>query len=351
MSADSAARSPASLIGSAPVFLAAVESASRLAQIDRPVLIVGERGVGKELFAQRLHFLSPRWDGPLVTVNCAALSPDLLESELFGHEAGAFTGAARAREGRFAQADGGTLFLDEIATARPSLQEALLRVIEYGVYEPLGSSRSRRTDARIVAATNVDLTARAAEGTFRADLLDRLAFDVITVPPLRARSEDIPALAEHFAIGMARDLGHGFFAGFTERALDTLQRHSWPGNVRELRNAVERSVARNAAPEEPVDIIILDPFASPYRPTEPSSQAESPPALVPASPPSPSPSPSPPVDDLRAVVDAYEKGLVEQALTEHRYHQKQAAAALGLEYHQLRHLLKKHGIGGGREES
>lgn len=331
-------REPPSPIGAAPAFVAAIDKISRLAPIDRPVLIVGERGTGKELFAQRLHFLSGRWAGPLISVNCAALSEDLLESELFGHEAGAFTGAVRARPGRFEQADGGTLFLDEVASARPSVQEALLRVIEYGVFEPLGSDHSVATDIRVVAATNVDLPALARQGGFRADLLDRLAFDVVTVPPLRARGEDIPLLAEHFAIAMARSLGLPYFAGFAEEALAQLTAYEWPGNVRELRNAVERAVARNADAEAPIAAIDLDPFASPYRPPGPVS-------ACPAGDTAEAAGAAPVPADLRAAVDGYERAVLLRALAASAHNRRRAAAALGLEYHQLRHLLKKHGIG------
>ena len=179
-------------IGESAAFLDALTHASAAAALDRPLLIAGERGVGKELFAGRIHFLSPRWEGPLVKVNCAALSEELLESELFGHEAGAFTGAQKRHIGRFERAAGGTLFLDEIPSASLRVQEKLLRVIEYGEFERLGGDKTLHTDVRIVAAANVNLAALAEKGRFRADLLDRLAFDVIAAPPLRDRKEDIP---------------------------------------------------------------------------------------------------------------------------------------------------------------
>ena len=172
------------LVGEAPAFRAALAQVSQLAALDRPVLVVGERGTGKELVAARLTYLSPRWDKPFVKLNCATLAESLLDSELFGHEAGAFTGATRRRLSRFEIADGGTLLLDEIATASLAVQENILRVI---------------------AATNVDLPGLAEAGGFRSDLLDRLAFDVVTVPPLRERAEDIPLLAEHFGRGMTRE--------------------------------------------------------------------------------------------------------------------------------------------------
>ncbi len=203
-----------------PAFRAALAQVSQLAALDRPVLVVGERGTGKELVAARLTYLSPRWDKPFVKLNCATLAESLLDSELFGHEAGAFTGAMRRRLSRFEIADGGTLFLDEIATASLAVQEKILRVIEYGSFERVGGNEVHHVDVRVIAATNVDLPALAESGRFRSDLLDRLAFDVVTIPPLRERAEDIPLLAEHFGRGMTRELGREVFRGFTPAALD-----------------------------------------------------------------------------------------------------------------------------------
>jgi psp operon transcriptional activator len=224
------------------VFLDLLEEVSRVAPLDRPILVIGERGTGKELIASRLHFLSARWDRPLVQLNAAALPETLLDSELFGHEAGAFTGAMRQRRGRFELADGGSLFLDEIASTSLAVQERLLRVVEYGAFERVGGSVTVQVDVRLIGATNLDLPSEAAAGRFRQDLLDRLAFDVLTVPPLRARREDIPLLAEHFGRAMAHDLGWPGFPGFGADAMDALRAHPWPGNVRELQNAVERAV-------------------------------------------------------------------------------------------------------------
>ncbi|MCA1941936.1 MAG: sigma 54-interacting transcriptional regulator, partial [Caenispirillum bisanense] len=254
---------PPPLLGEAPAFLAMLATVSALAPVPRPVLVMGERGTGKELVAARLHYLSPRWDRPLVTVNCAALGGTLLDAELFGHEAGAFTGATRRRLGRFEAADGGTLFLDEIGTMPQEVQEKVLRVVEYGEFQRLGSSTTQRVDVRVIGATNADLPAMAAAGTFRADLLDRLAFAVVPLPPLRERREDIPLLAETFARGMTRELGRPFFAGFGEAALAQLLAYPWPGNVRELKNAVERAVALAEDPEAPVETLQIDPFGRP----------------------------------------------------------------------------------------
>jgi len=228
------------IIGEAPAFLEMLEHVSRAAPLAKPVLVVGERGTGKELVASRLHFLSERWEQPLVKVNCAALTESILESELFGHEAGAFTGAVRKHVGHFERADGGTLVLDELATVPMRTQEKILRVIEYGEFERVGGSETLQVDVRIVGSTNEDLQARVGDGRFRADLLDRLAFDVITVPPLRERPDDILPLAYTFAVNMTAELRRAYFPGFTARTASTLLRHHWPGNVRELKNAVER---------------------------------------------------------------------------------------------------------------
>lgn len=325
------------LVGESPTFLGMLDAVSRTAPLDRPVLVIGERGTGKELVAARLHFLSRRWDRPLVKLNCAALAEGLLESELFGHEAGAFTGAVRRHPGRFELAQGGSLFLDEIAQCSSAVQEKLLRAVEYGEFERVGGTQTLACNVRVIGATNADLPGLAATGRFRADLLDRLAFEVITLPPLRFRPEDIPVLAQHFAVGMSRQLGRSVFPGFTPGALTRLQNHPWPGNIRELKNAVERSVHRCTDPAARVAEIILDPFASPFR-----AIAAPPAPSAPQAPPAPAqPDPS---GDFDSQVRAFERGLLQAALTGHRFNQKQAAAGLGLGYHQFRRLLVKHGL-------
>ncbi len=334
---------PPTPIGSAPAFLDMLAHVSQAAPLNRPVLVIGERGTGKELVAGRLALLSPRWSAPFIKLNCAALPDTLLDSELFGHEAGSFTGAARRRPGRFELADRGTIFLDEIATASASVQEKLLRVIEYGSFERVGGGETLQVDVRVVAATNVNLPELAAAGTFRADLLDRLAFDVVTVPPLRARSSDIPVLAEHFATKMTSELGRAFFAGFADRALDVLARHDWPGNVRELRNAVERSVYRMVDPEKKLGTIILDPFASAYAPSV-LPRAETP-AAVPTAPAPNAPEPEA-QGNFEAATRAYEARLLRQALEACRFNQAEAARRLGLSYYQFRHHLRIHDMMG-----
>ena len=349
--------SPPDLIGQSATWLESLERVSLAALVERPILVIGERGTGKELIAERLHYLSPRWDKPFVKVNCGALSEDLLDSELFGHEAGAFTGATKRRQGRFEQADGGTLFLDEIATASMQVQEKLLRVVEYGQFQRLGGEDTITTDVRIVAATNVDLPGRAAEGRFRPDLLDRLAFDVITLAPLRARPEDIILLAEHFGQRIAREL-EGDFPGWSRSALEAMCDYSWPGNVRELRNAAERATFRimaaqaNGAPLGPVTLSpdMLDPFNSPWRPSkELFTPVEAPRAGPAPAPPERAPVASPALPegpvDFNTVVSELEKKLIAAALETCRGHQKKAAEHLGLSYHQMRGLLRKYGYG------
>lgn len=354
------------LLGQANSFLEVLEQISQIAPLNKPVLVIGERGTGKELIAARLHYLSQRWDQNYVKLNCAALNENLLESELFGYEAGAFTGAAKKREGRFEVAHEGTLFLDELANTSGLIQEKLLRVIEYGEFERVGGSRSLKVDVRLIAATNEDLPSLAENGEFRADLLDRLAFDVITIPPLRERREDILLLAEQFAINMTRELNLELFSGFTEKARRTLLDYHWPGNIRELKNVVERAVYRSNNPHLPVHEIILDPFESLYRPknrvktqerqapiksanlvdeavqndnetneslgTPPQRSLIEQPAAI-----------SYPID-LKSLSQKFEIDMIQQALADSQFNQKKTAEKLSLTYHQLRGYLKKYNL-------
>ncbi|MBA3564208.1 MAG: phage shock protein operon transcriptional activator [Gammaproteobacteria bacterium] len=340
------------IIGQAQAFLEALEHVSRAAPLAKPVLVIGERGTGKELFSARLHYLSTRWEQPLVKLNCAALTESILESELFGHDAGAFTGATREHIGRFERADGGTLILDELATVPLRMQEKILRVIEYGEFERVGGSKTIRVDVRIVGSTNADLPALAHEGAFREDLLDRLAFDVIVVPPLRARQDDILELAQHFAVTMTSELQRSYFPGFTLRAASTLLSYRWPGNVRELKNAVERSVYRLAKPDVRIDRIHFDPFDSPFMPKRkpaakpavaPEAQVQvEQPASHTSAPPE-TPDPLLPCDLKQELADL-EIEYIRHAMEESRYNQRRAADALGLTYHQLRACLRKHNL-------
>jgi len=335
-------------IGQSLAFLDAVERASRAAPLNRPVLVIGERGTGKELIAERLHHLSSRWAGPLIIMNCAALPENLIEAELFGHEAGSFTGAAKTRHGRFEEADGGTLFLDELGTLSMPAQDRLLRAVEYGEITRIGASKPISVDVRIVAATNENLPAQVDKGKFRADLLDRLSFEVITLPPLRSRQGDVPLLAEHFGRRMAVELDWSNWPGFTPRASAQLEAYPWPGNVRELRNVVERAVYRHEDPERAVDEIVFNPFHSPWAPSgievaphvpapAAANEGEEIVAAAVASAPA-----ATTTSDFRGAVADYERQLLEEALRRNRFNQRATAAALNLSYDQLRHALKRH---------
>ncbi|WP_259782855.1 phage shock protein operon transcriptional activator [Aestuariispira ectoiniformans] len=316
-----------SILGEDPLFLEAMEHVSRLAPLEKPCLVIGERGTGKELVATRLHYLSRRWDGPLVKVNCAALSETLLESELFGHEEGAFTNARRRHHGRFERADGGTLFLDEIATASNAVQEKLLRVIEYGTFERVGGHETVSVDVRIVGATNDNLRQCVRDGNFRADLLDRLAFDVVTLPPLRLRHTDILPLAETFAMDMTKQMGMALFPGFSDGARQQLLSYDWPGNVREMKNVIERAVYLHTE-DAPISQITFDPFQKPWQEEDAAPQVQNDTITFPL--------------DFTEEVARKERHLLQKALEQARYNQTEAAGLLGLNYNQTRRLLKKH---------
>ena len=331
-------RQQESMIGDSAALALALERASQLATINRPVIILGERGTGKELIAGRLHFLSNRWDAPFLKVNCAAIAEQLLESELFGHEPGAFTGATRTHQGRFERADGGTLFLDELGTMSIGLQEKLLRLVEYGEFERLGGQKTLQVDVRIIAATNGDLRELAKQNKFRKDLLDRLSFDVIHLPSLSQRPEDIPELAQHFAVQMCAELGWEFFPGFTQAALHSLNNYAWPGNVRELKNAVERSLHRWSDSSSPVDEVVLDPFQSPYITDLPRAEAQT----VDQD----STEPFEPSIDVSLGfgerIEALERELLQEALEKNGHNQRRTADALSLSYDQLRGMVRKY---------
>ncbi len=330
---------PLSLIealGESEAFLDFQSRLAQVAPVERPVLLIGERGTGKELAAGRLHYLSRRWDGPFVTLNCSTLSSTLIEAELFGHEKGAFTGAERQRAGRFETADGGTLFLDEIGTIPVPVQEKILRVVEYGSFERVGGSVPVEVDVRIVGATNENLAALAERNQFKRDLLDRLSFEVLFLPPLRVRKGDIMLLARHFAARMAFELGYDDAPGFSRKAVGLLERYPWKGNVRELKNVIERAVYQ--AEGGTIDQIVFDPFVSPY-PFDPLTQT------------------APDVQEQdepvrEAVVDInlpfkeairqHELRLIRSAMERSRFNQRQAAELLQLTYDQFRGLLRKH---------
>lgn len=323
--------------GKSDAFLDFQQQVARVAKVQRPVLLIGERGTGKEIAASRVHFLSPRWGGPFIKLNCASLSPSVLESELFGHEVGAFTGAARRRIGRFEAAHGGTLFLDEIGQMPMPVQEKILRVVEYGSFERVGASETVQVDVRLVGATNADLPALAEAGQFKPDLLDRLSFEVLFVPSLRQRGAgDIGLLARHFATRMSLELHLPGVPEWSDAAEKALGDHDWPGNVRELKNVVERAVSR--AEGGVIHDIIFDPFRAPaaFRPPKgaPPKAAQAPRVSGP-------PEATLPVN-LPALVSELEQRLLIQALAQTRYRQREAATLLGLSYDQFRGLYRKH---------
>ncbi len=320
-------------LGQSEAFLDFQERLSRVAPIDRPALLVGERGTGKELAAARLHYLSGRWQGPLVSLNCAALVPTLIESELFGHEKGAFTGAQQRKTGRFEAAHGGTLFLDEIGLIPIQAQEKILRVVEYGTFERVGGLTSVEVDVRIIGATNADLPALAEKGRFKRDLLDRLSFEVLFLPPLRERQGDILLLASHFAQRMAYELGREETPEFSPAAVDQLENNRWEGNIRELKNTVERAVYRSDAVV--IDAIELDPFRSPYGAG--TSPADGAPVMEPAIAAVCAES-----QPLKTAVRNLERDMLKRALADSKYNRKKAAGLLGLTYDQLRGLLRKY---------
>ena len=321
-------------LGQSEKFLEFQEMLARVAPINRPVLLLGERGTGKELAASRLHYLSKRWQGPFVALNCSALNPTLIESELFGYEKGAFTGANHRRTGRFEAADGGTLFLDEIGTIPMEVQEKILRVVEYGAFERVGDSSGIEVDVRIIAATNADLIHMVSQGKFKRDLLDRLSFEVLFLPPLRERKEDILFLANHFASRMAYELERRDIPSFSNEATIALENYDWPGNVRELKNLVERAVYRSESTV--ISNINFDPFSSPYVPEKSDVNEE-------IDEPIKKTSIFESLSDktLPDAVNELQIHLINDALKSAKHNQKIAAKKLGITYHQFRGLYRK----------
>jgi DNA-binding NtrC family response regulator len=303
------------IVGRSGAMLDVVRTARTVAESKSTVLITGETGTGKELVARAIHEWSKQRDMPLVRVNCAALPDTLIESELFGHVRGAFTGAVASKRGRFALADGGTIFLDEVATIAPAAQAKLLRVLQEREFEPLGAERTVKVDVRIIAATNRDLRKLVADGLFLEDLFYRLNVIPIHVPPLRERREDIPPLVDHFIRAHASRAGKRI-TGITPAALELVSSAPWPGNVRELENAVERAVVltRHA-------LVQLDDIA-PAVPMRPSGQL---PTLL-----------------LKANLDYIERETVRQALARTGGVKKDAAEIMGISQRALSYYLAKH---------
>jgi DNA-binding NtrC family response regulator len=306
------------LLGRSPAMLAVFDTINRVARTDSTVMITGETGTGKELVAQAIHYRSQRCGAPLVAFNCAALNPNLIESELFGHEKGAFTGAVAARRGRFEEADGGTLFLDEIGEMDIGLQAKLLRVLQERSFERVGGSTQVAVDARLIASTHRDLAALVKEGRFREDLYYRLRVIPIHIPPLRERREDILPLAEHFAVEYAERYGSNARA-FSSAAKEFLLSQPWKGNVRELQHAVERAVVLGRGEAiEPGDIAIPD--AGPT--VSDTSDAT-----------------------LQSALDRASREHIVRALDRCQWRKQQAAALLGIDRVTLYRLLKKFSLG------
>ncbi|MDR0354620.1 MAG: sigma 54-interacting transcriptional regulator [Deltaproteobacteria bacterium] len=337
------------LLGSSEAILNVKDRLSLAAKVDRPVLILGERGTGKELAAARLHFLSRRWSGPYVTLNCAALSPGLLDAELFGHEAGAFTGATRRRPGRFEAADGGCLFLDEISHLGLEAQARILRVVEYGSFQLVGSAAEKKVDVRIAAATNADLKKMCRAGTFLPDLWDRLSFEVIELPPLRDRVGDVPFLAHYFGARMAQELGREALPVFSPEAVAALEAYSWPGNVRELKNVAERAVYQASGEKKMIGPELLKMDMGVYLPA--SDEADFGSETVRSAPESKKTPHDGPMEEQLSFPLApgqfdelmRRKGqeIFRVALSATNHNQIQAAEMLGLTYHRFRYLKGK----------
>ncbi|WP_146646285.1 sigma-54 interaction domain-containing protein [Labilithrix luteola] len=336
----------------------------RVAPSSCTVLVTGESGTGKELAIAALHDASPRANAPLIAVNCGAIPENLVESELFGHAKGAFTGAVNARQGFVAAAEGGTLFLDEIGELSPAVQVKLLRLLQRREYTPVGETRVIRSNVRIVAATNRDLAREVEEGRFREDLYYRLNVIHVQLPALRDRREDIPHLAALFLDAAAERAHRPEIQGFSPEAMDRLLSNDWPGNIRDLENAVERAVLLSPAAIVPAECI---PIRRRARAVVVTTEAPAPltsmvvPAMMPASmiappPPAVTETPSnvvsmaPPsapnegIIDLRAAVEAYENNLIKKALARAGNNKSRAAQLLGLQRTTLVEMIKRKRI-------
>jgi DNA-binding NtrC family response regulator len=316
------------IVGDSHAMRTVMTKIEKVAPVPRPVLVLGPRGTGKELVARAIHMLSPRASEPYITINGAAVAESLLESELFGHEEGAFTGATKQKEGKFELADGGTLFLDEIGNMSLEFQAKILRVLEYQRFERVAGSESIQVNVRVIAATNADLKQAMADGKFRPDLYDRLAFEVLHLPPLRQRMEDVAVLATYFLLRFRQEVAGITVKEISAEAFDRLAQYDYPGNVRELKNVVERAVYM--AQGEVLTAADID-LALP-----PEAQQ------APVGGPGFADDPKLPLPDR---VDAYEAWLCKDALERTRYKQKEAAQLLGLTYDQFRQRYRKYALG------
>ncbi|MGH9657231.1 MAG: sigma-54-dependent transcriptional regulator, partial [Bryobacteraceae bacterium] len=309
----------ANIVGRSAAMQEIFATVTRVAATRATVLLAGESGVGKDLIARAIHFHSPRRDRPFVKINCTAIPENLMESELFGYEKGAFTGAAQSKPGKFEQADTGTVFLDEIGDVPASVQVKLLRVLQEREFERLGSNKTRHIDVRVVAATNLDLRAALEQGTFREDLYYRLNVVPINIAPLRARREDIPFLAEHFVRKLGPDCGSRV-ESITDAGLRKLAEYPWPGNVRELQNVIERSLVLCSSTTLDAADIKLE--------AEPRPRAGAANHFLPEG----------------MTLDGYEQEILREALRRAEGNKSQAARLLGLSRNALRYRLAQMGI-------
>ncbi len=309
-------RSRYRIVGESPQIQEVIRRIERVARIPRPVLITGERGTGKELVARAIHEAAGGQNRPFVAVNCAAFTDALLESELFGHEKGAFTGADSLVHGKFEQAAGGTLFLDEIGNMSLPFQQKILRVVEYGTFNRVGGRSELTTDARLITATNAPLEQKMESGVFMRDLYDRISFEIIRVPPLREREGDVELLARHFLEGFMREIPVLAGKRLAPSAISALRRYSFPGNIRELKNIIERAAYRDVTNEiTPEDIGLL---------AEPGDAGQV------------------PGRNFQEKVDNFSQRLILSALENAGGNQAQAARLLGLTYHQYRYYYQKY---------
>ncbi len=311
------------IISNSPLMEEALNLAARSAKSKASILIEGESGTGKELIAHAIHFASPRKDKPLVIVNCAAISENLIESELFGHEKGAFTGAIQSRLGRLEEADGGTLFLDEVGDIPLSVQVKLLRFLQFGEFQRVGSNQTRNVDVRLIAATNRDLLKLIQQNRFREDFYYRLNVINIKVPPLRQRKEDIPLLIDHFIKKYSAE-NHKKITGLSREALDILMKYDYPGNVRELENVIERAVV--LARGEIIESTDLPVTLISYQPEQPTPPLQYYPG------------------NFKQKLAAFEKDLLLDALKKANFNQSEAARQLGISERNLRYKMAKYGL-------